>query len=1365
MNELQVKVLGLLKEIDQLCRENGVEYYLTAGTLLGAVRHKGFIPWDDDADIILTRENWEKLLERTAGKLPEGMVINTQYDNMSLAMTANHYVDTHTTAIYRYDVTNPERCGIMLDVIIMDPVPEGDEARKEYIEALTKHTELSTLPYQYSTRIGKTTNFSLYWDLSKILGKKRILDYIDRKAFHYSDEESAFYVQRFAGSPHFWPKEYFGTPKYVPFEDTMLPIPERAEDSLCISFDDEWMFVPRGGATKSTHEFSVRSLTIPGEYIASDFERHIDREKLIDTYVKRKKHMVSMTDDKFHTELQKDLFMASYIQMIYEKKLAETDLGALVESSDYEALEELFFEYISTQCTSHFLGSSALNGWLNWYRKCNPMLIDIGDEALYAVLVLLVHKQKLSWTGKLLKARKELDRPMPENLQDMDALYGAVKAATSAYDRGDDAQCEEILSQWLARYPENPFFRKLALKERVRHGLSGQELLNAAQEELELFPEDSELQYFQGQAYLELGEREAALEIFRLIVDTTNHGIVLLHIREHLEALLEQEPEDWEVVALWLDLRRACGEEDVPTLKDLMPEEPEAEAETSIEEQKAALPDQLAKSADFGNQLAGDKLSGHAPENAELLENVTEAAVPDQSAVNDDYLDQPKDNDFSEHAAENVDPLEQSAEDDVGQPERVDVPVPQAKKTQRLTDIQKKRLKLLREIAEICEKNQITYSIWGRTLLQAARKGGRYVDTHGELSVVMTPANCKKFMKAFKNKHPKNRYLDSMRTNPQFLRFCIRYCASDSLDFTVARSGCGDRFGMFVTIEILRYPSKDKKADERDLLLEQGWEALTNMKEYSPEVDAARRKLALMCTVLGRKRVAQRLFNHFLNGPETPQKGQYYIKPFWKERVFYPDHWFKYSTELKLEGKPVQVMRLYSGYLTQTFGAKWKTRTFPMTKEPATTRIVDAHVSSKTYLNYLKAKGVDRNAFWDRWYQTGKRYSKVVTLGKETSHYWDVMTLCGERYRLWEKYMPKRLYLIELRNNDNVKRLEKELKEYYKVAMAFSKKDLGLCFDKEIFEILEYWMIVSGKAEQAKLLCKQVPKCDWEPINPPYQIEEAAKGMRRATENDIPAILLYLKRKVHDCIYMYIDIAKYGLENPNMKVWLDSDDKGVKLVVMKYHTSISVYSDRKKWDIGAVAQLIEEEKVGSVTGRRDMIEELVKSCPNYSAEYGSVFRLSTHRDYDFDGDIETATPDDALEIAKLIATDEGIGSYYEIQDLADQLAERMETGMGRSYVIRDQGKIVAHIASYAEFKSLATTGGLIVDMEHRSGVYGGVLESYLVKNLLEENFKVYTFVTARLRAKLFEALGNKQVGEYGKMTRVKEEDGNGEEHE
>ena len=79
VRDVQMKILDIMKYIDSVCRRNGIVYYIMGGTALGAVRHGGFIPWDDDIDIGMRRKDYEKFLKVVQKELPEGYHVQNFY--------------------------------------------------------------------------------------------------------------------------------------------------------------------------------------------------------------------------------------------------------------------------------------------------------------------------------------------------------------------------------------------------------------------------------------------------------------------------------------------------------------------------------------------------------------------------------------------------------------------------------------------------------------------------------------------------------------------------------------------------------------------------------------------------------------------------------------------------------------------------------------------------------------------------------------------------------------------------------------------------------------------------------------------------------------------------------------------------------------------------------------------------------------------------------------------------------------------------------------------------------------------------------------------------------------------------------------
>lgn len=144
-NKVQENLFNLVLEIDDICTKYDVEYYLAGGTALGTVRNHRFLPWDDDVDLYITRDNWNKLrnvIETEDNVVPEGRTFvyngNTKYYNNPIV----RYTDNTTTAIYKSQALPGKACGQHIEFLIMDPMPTGEEEIQEYIKYLRIYTEL-----------------------------------------------------------------------------------------------------------------------------------------------------------------------------------------------------------------------------------------------------------------------------------------------------------------------------------------------------------------------------------------------------------------------------------------------------------------------------------------------------------------------------------------------------------------------------------------------------------------------------------------------------------------------------------------------------------------------------------------------------------------------------------------------------------------------------------------------------------------------------------------------------------------------------------------------------------------------------------------------------------------------------------------------------------------------------------------------------------------------------------------------------------------------------------------------------------------------------------------------------------------------
>lgn len=134
IEEKHAIILDIMKDIDSFCRKNNIRYAISDGTMLGAVRHKGFIPWDDDADLAMPREDFEKFL-KTYKSDKYHLLFNTRTEDEYFVFP---YIKISDPSTKIHFPKTDDRYGVFIDIFPFDYVPEDEKERFEYANTVRR---------------------------------------------------------------------------------------------------------------------------------------------------------------------------------------------------------------------------------------------------------------------------------------------------------------------------------------------------------------------------------------------------------------------------------------------------------------------------------------------------------------------------------------------------------------------------------------------------------------------------------------------------------------------------------------------------------------------------------------------------------------------------------------------------------------------------------------------------------------------------------------------------------------------------------------------------------------------------------------------------------------------------------------------------------------------------------------------------------------------------------------------------------------------------------------------------------------------------------------------------------------------------
>lgn len=217
---IQSKLLEMAKKFHNFCVENGLKYFMIGGTQLGAVRHKGFIPWDDDMDFGMPREDYEKLLS-IRDKLSEYEFKEYRHDEgFKYAFTKMY--DPNTTYIEKLGGESEFIGGLYIDVFPLDGAGNSlKKAEKKYKRMkLTKLVLNGNLAQHYSDN--RLKNFLVKF--VKNIKTSKIFDYgyNTYKKYTYEGSKIVGNLYGIKYKKELMAKEIFGTPVLYDFEDTQF---------------------------------------------------------------------------------------------------------------------------------------------------------------------------------------------------------------------------------------------------------------------------------------------------------------------------------------------------------------------------------------------------------------------------------------------------------------------------------------------------------------------------------------------------------------------------------------------------------------------------------------------------------------------------------------------------------------------------------------------------------------------------------------------------------------------------------------------------------------------------------------------------------------------------------------------------------------------------------------------------------------------------------------------------------------------------------------------------------------------------------------------------------------------------------------
>lgn len=242
LRQYQLRSVVLLEAIDQVCSKHNLRYYIIAGTLLGAVRHRGFIPWDDDIDIAMSRADYDQLMAHADEWVPKPFRIVTHEIEAGYPKYFAKLEDRSTTLVENFGLGYVG--GIYMDIFPLDAVPNNKLLR--YWHFYKFHFLRKMLYYSYRDpyKHGHGLNSWAVKAFQHFFSREGLHKASQKVLREYNDKAACDYVMTHDDGPRAYRNAIFGEPRDYEFEGKMFCGPAVSEGFLGVLYGPTYMQLP-----------------------------------------------------------------------------------------------------------------------------------------------------------------------------------------------------------------------------------------------------------------------------------------------------------------------------------------------------------------------------------------------------------------------------------------------------------------------------------------------------------------------------------------------------------------------------------------------------------------------------------------------------------------------------------------------------------------------------------------------------------------------------------------------------------------------------------------------------------------------------------------------------------------------------------------------------------------------------------------------------------------------------------------------------------------------------------------------------------------------------------------------------------------